>query len=74
MDRLPVTAAGHAALEDELSIAYGSSDRALFSGSSRRLLTIPTWLKIRNIKPPGQTRTSTRPVLPNLKTNSHVSK
>src|SRR5262245_38950985 len=30
------------------SIALGSSDLALFSGSRRRLLTIPTWLKIRN--------------------------
>jgi transcription elongation factor GreA len=30
------------------------------------LLTIPTWLKIRNIKLPGQTRTSTRPVIAEL--------
>jgi transcription elongation GreA/GreB family factor len=48
------------------SIALRLSDLALFSVFSRRLLTIPTWPKIRNIRPPGQTRTSTRPRIAEL--------
>src|SRR6266496_752927 len=54
--------------------AFGSSDLVSFRGFRKQSPTILTWQRIRNIRPPRQSKKSTRPVLPNWKTSSRVLK
>ena len=71
MTKLPMTAAGHAALEDELTSASESSAHVRSANFRKRLPTIPTWLRILSTRLPRQTKRSMRPVLSNLRTNLH---
>jgi hypothetical protein len=50
MNKLPMTAAGHSVLEEELSIAFRSSDLVSFSGFRKQSPMILTLPRIRNIR------------------------
>jgi transcription elongation factor GreA len=74
MDRLPVTAAGHAALEDELQHRIRVERPRLIQRIQQAIADDSNLAENSEYQAARQTRTSTRPVLPSLKTNSHVSK
>jgi hypothetical protein len=50
MNKLPMTAAGHSVLEEELSITFRSSDLVSFSGFRKQSPMILTLPRIRNIR------------------------
>jgi Transcription elongation factor, N-terminal len=72
MNRFPITAAGHAALQGELKHRIRVERPRLILRVKEAIAD--NWLSIRNTKLPRQTKSSMRPVLLNLKTSSCVPK
>jgi hypothetical protein len=56
MDKLPMASEGHLVLEKELGIGFRSSDLVSFSAFRKRLPTIQTLPRIRNIRLLRQSR------------------
>ena len=74
MNRIAVTAAGHAALEDELKHRIRVERPRLIARVQEAIADDSNLAENSNTRLPRQTRRSMRPVLPNLKTSSRAPK